>query len=467
MNFSLLGKKNDQKKKFSKFNPIIFFHLPLSLQIVLSVLIGVCLGIILRYKSDLFYIVGLNATSFQQLGNLFIKMIKMVAMPLIFACIMQSIISLCRKASTGKTTILTIIVFVFMTIICISCGALFTFFFEPGANASFDKDSILAKYEEQGNVLSSNTNKTGEFSVADFLFNIIPGNIFVSFYQSNFLQIIFFAILFAIGITKVDKKGNIYHGIKTLANICMEVVQIVMKFAPFGTFGISTWLIATQDVFLLKSLGKLICVNWLCTAFIIYVIYSLIVLILLRLNPIHLWKKLFPTQLMAFLTTSSASVLPLGMTVANEKLGVSEEKVNFVAPFSAAINSSGGGMYFVMITIFMVQLLDINLTTQQYVTLFMMCALFDLGVAPVPSGSLIMLGNLFIAIGIPIESLGIAFAIDRVLDMSRTLLNYTGDIFSAVVVDRLSKTMNIRVYAKEKNFVSSFFKNRNFLKKNV
>lgn len=465
MEFSFLEKRN-KEKSFGKFNPMNFFRLSLSLQIVLSVLIGVCLGIVLRYKPDLFSIVGLKATSFQQLGNLFIKMIKMVAMPLIFACIMQSVISLCRKASTGKTTILTIVVFVFMTIICISCGALFTLFFEPGANASFDKDSILAKYEEQGNALSSSTNKTGDFSVTDFLFNIIPGNIFVSFYQSNFIQIIFFAILFAVGIAKVDKKGNIYYGIKSLANICMEVVQIVMKFAPFGTFGISTWLIATQDVFLLKSLGKLVCVNWLCTAFIIYVVYSLITLIVLRLNPIYLWKKLFPTQLMAFLTTSSASVLPLGMTVANKKLGVSEEKVNFIAPFSAAINSSGGGMYFVMITIFMVQLLDINLTTQQYVMLFVMCALFDLGVAPVPSGSLIMLGNLFIAIGIPIESLGIAFAIDRVLDMSRTLLNYTGDIFSAVVVDRLNKTMNTHIYTKEKNFVSILF-NKKIFSRNV
>ena len=121
MEFSFLEKRN-KEKSFGKFNPMNFFRLSLSLQIVLSVLIGVCLGIVLRYKPDLFSIVGLKATSFQQLGNLFIKMIKMVAMPLIFACIMQSVISLCRKASTGKTTILTIVVFVFMTIICISCG---------------------------------------------------------------------------------------------------------------------------------------------------------------------------------------------------------------------------------------------------------------------------------------------------------------------------------------------------------
>ena len=118
--------------------------------------------------------------------------------------------------------------------------------------------------------------------------------------------------------------------------------------------------------------------------------------------------------------------------------------------FSAAINSSGGGMYFAIMTIFMAQLFDINLSNQQYITLFIMCALCDLGVAPVPSGSLIMLGNVFIAVGIPMEALGIAFAIDRVLDMARTLMNYTGDIFSAFIVDRLSKTLNVQKYKAEK-----------------
>ena len=445
--FSIIKKKN--KTFLSKINPLNIFKLSLSVQIVISIILGLTLGTTLRYNPNLFSIIGLQATSFQHLGNLFIKMVKMIAMPLIFACIMQSIISLCRKASTGRTTMLTIIVFVCMTAICIASGAGFALFFQPGANATFDKASILAQYGEQGSSLSA-VSHANQVSIAQFLFNIVPSNIFISFSQSNFLQIIFFAILFSVGIAKVDKKGNIYHGIKTLANICMEVVQIVMKFAPFGTFGIATWLVATQDIVLLKSLGKLICVDWICAIFIIYVIYSIITILVLRLNPIHLWKKLFSTQIMAFLTASSASTLPLGMKVAQEKLGISEEKTNFVAPFSAAINSSGGGTYFAMMTIFMAQLFDIDLSTQQYTTLFIMCALCDLGVAPVPSGSLIMLGNVFIAVGIPLEALGIAFAVDRILDMARTLLNFTGDIYSAVIVDKLCGTMNVDMYKREK-----------------
>ena len=450
--FTKEKKENDIKKILKWINPFNFFHLTLSTQIIFSIFLGIGIGVLLRNNPKLFSFMFIDANSFYQLGNLFIKLVKMIAMPLIFSCIMSSVISLCRKASTGKTTILTIIIFLLMTIICISCGALFALFFKPGANAMFDKTSVLAQYADQQASLSKTS--SAEMSIAGFLFNIVPSNIFVSFNQSNFLQIIFFAIIFSLGIAKVDKNGDIYHGIKKLSQICMEVVQIVMKFAPFGTFGIATWLIATQNIVLLKSLGKLVCVDWLCALFIIYGIYSLITLVVLRLNPIHFHKKLFPTQLIAFLTASSAATLPSGMKVAQEKMGMSEEKVNFVAPFSAAINSSGGGMYFAMMTIFMAQLFDINLSTQQYATLFIMCALCDLGVAPVPSGSLIMLGNVFIAVGIPIEALGIAFAVDRILDMARTLLNFTGDIYSAFVVDRLCGTLNKSAYNREgKRFI--------------
>ncbi len=433
--------------KIHRISLFSIFRLSLSTQIVVSFIIGAMIGIALRYKPDLFSFVGLNAMSFRHLGDLFIKMVKMIAMPLIFACVLQSVISLRRKASTGKTAVLTIVVFISMTIICVSSGALFTSFFQPGANVAFDKASFFAQYSAQEGVPLSVT-EAKQISIVEFLFSVVPSNIFVSFYHSNFLQIIFFAILFAIGISKVDEKGNIYRGIKTLARICAEVVQIVMKFAPFGTFGITVWLGGSQDLALLKSIGKLVCVDWACSFFVIYIVFSLTTIVVLRLKPTHLWKKLFSTQFIAFLTASSASVLPSGMKIARERLGVSEEKINFIAPFSAAVNSSGGAMYFAIITIFMIQLFDINLSTQQYITLFMMCALCDLGVAPVPGGSLIMLGNVFVAVGIPIEALCIAFAVDRMLDMSRTLVNFTGDIYSAVVVDKLSNTMDAKTYAK-------------------
>ncbi len=436
-----------RKKSIINYFPFCFFKLKISTQIVVSIFLGIAIGILMRYYPNVFSCIGLTATSFQQLGNLFLKLIKMIALPLIFSCVMTSVISLCYKASTGKTTLLTIMVFLIITIICVSCGFLFGLVFKPGEGAVFDKESLLLQYSEQQNNVSTASKNS---SITSFLFDIVPSNIFVSFAQSNFLQIIFFSILFSIGISRVDKKGHIYFGIKTLSNICMEVVQIIMRFSPFGTFGISVWLIATQNLMLLKSLGKLICVDFLCICFIVYIVYSLLTLCILRLNPIHLWKKLFPAQIVAFLTSSSTAALPAGMKISQEKLGVSEEKTNFVIPFSAAINSSGGGMYFSLMTIFMAQLFDIQLTQSQYATLFIMSMLCDLGVAPVPGGSLIMLGNVFIAVGIPLEILGLAFAVDRILDMARSFMNFTGDVFAAFVVDKLSNTLDVRKYNAEK-----------------
>ena len=432
----------------AKVSPLRFFKLSLSSQIIVSIFIGVFFGVLLRFYPNCLSFLGLNASVFQNLGNLFIKMVKMIALPLIFSCVMSSVISL-SKSSVGKTAILTLLTFLLITIICILCGFCFALLFQPGSNVAFDKSSVMTEFAEQSSILSGAT-RSETLRISEFLFNIVPSNIFLSFNNSNFLQIIFFTIIVSLAIAKIDKKNNIEKGVKTLSKVFMEAVSLVMKFTPFGTFGITCWLIATQNIFLLKALGKLVCVNWLCDLFIIYGIYSVICFFVLRLNPIHFWKKLFPAQFMAFLTASSSAVLPSGMKIAQEKLGISEEKVNFVIPFSAAINSSGGAVYFAMMTIFMAQLFNIELTTSQYITLFIMCALCDLGVAPVPSGSLIMLGNVFIAVGIPIEALGIAFAIDRVLDMARTLLNFTGDVFSALVVDKLSNTMNVSCYKKER-----------------
>ena len=437
----------DKKKAIINYFPLCFFKLSIGTQILLSIILGALLGIVMRYYPNIFSFVGLTATSFQQLGNLFIKLVKMIALPLIFSCVMSSVISLCHKASTGKTTLLTIVVFLLMTLICVSFGMLFGWFFEPGSGAVFDKESLLSNYNIHQNGII--TQQQGN-SISAFLLDIVPSNIFISFAESKFLQIIFFSILFSFGIAKVDKKDHIYDGIKTLSKICMEVVQIIMKFAPFGTFGISTWLIATQNLMLLKSLGKLICVDWLAVVFVMYAVYSLIIACLLRLNPVHFWKKLFPAQMIAFLTSSSSAALPSGIKIAQEKIGVSEEKTNFVIPFSAAINSSGGGMYFALMTIFMAQLFDIQLTQSQYITLFIMSALCDLGVAPVPGGSLIMLSNVFLAVGIPIETIGLAFAVDRILDMARSLMNFTGDVYSAFIVDGICKTLDKRQYNKEK-----------------
>ena len=436
-------------KFLKKLSPLNFCKLPLSTQIIASIFIGTGFGILLRYFPHLLDIFGLTTTSFQTLGNAFINLIKMISMPLIFACIMSSVVSLGKQASTGKTTIIAFISFFSMSIMCITIGSCLTLLLKPGLDANFDTNVMIEQYSHSINNVA-NTSHRNTMSFSSFLLNIVPSNIFVSFVESNFLQIIFFAIIVALAITRIDKKHHIASGVKTFADICMECVQIVMKVAPIGTFGMITWLIATQKIDLLKSLGKFICVDFLSAGVAVYGGYSLICILVLRLNPTHLWKKLFPAQLIALLTTSTTAALPAAMEIAEKKLGISEEKTRFVIPFSAAINTSGSSMYFSAMTIFIAQLFNIDLTYQQYITLFTMSIMCSFGTAPVPGGALFLLGNIFIAVGIPLEALSIAFAVDRILDMARTFVNLTGDTLAAVVVDKLTRTMDVNLYNKEK-----------------
>ena len=399
-------------KFLKKLSPLNFFKLPLSTQIIASIFIGTGFGILLRYFPHLLDIFGLTTTSFQTLGNAFIS-------------------------------------FFSMSIMCITIGSCLTLLLKPGLDANFDTNIMIEQYSHSINNVA-NTNHGNAMSFSGFLLNIVPSNIFVSFVESNFLQIIFFAIIVALAITRIDKKHHIASGVKTFADICMECVQIVMKVAPIGTFGMITWLIATQKIDLLKSLGKFICVDFLSAGVAVYGGYSLICILVLRLNPTHLWKKLFPAQLIALLTTSTTAALPAAMEIAEKKLGISEEKTRFVIPFSAAINTSGSSMYFSAMTIFIAQLFNIDLTYQQYITLFTMSIMCSFGTAPVPGGALFLLGNIFIAVGIPLEALSIAFAVDRILDMARTFVNLTGDTLAAVVVDKLTGTMDVNLYNKEK-----------------
>ena len=420
-----------------------FFKLPLSTQIIASIIFGCAFGVLLRYFPNLFSFIGVSPASFQKLGTLFIDLIKMVAMPLIFTCIMSSVVSLGKTTAMGKTTLLTIPTFLLLSTICILAGILMVSIFQPGLNSTFDTEHIS---KVDIDIDKSNSS----IDILAFIFNIVPSNIAVSFVQSNFLQIIFFGVVLSIAIARIDEKGDIAKSIKTVTNVFMEMVHIIMRFAPFGTFGMITWMISTQNLQLLKSLGKFVCVNFLSAGVVVYVCYSFIC-ILLRLNPLHLWKKLFPAQLIAFLTTSTTAALPQALYIAEEKLGVSEEKTKFIIPLSAAINTSGSALYFSAMTVFVAQLFGIDLTNSQYLTLFIISIMCSLGTAPIPGGSLFLLGNVFIAVGMPMEALGIAFAIDRVLDMARTFVNLTGDVFVAVIVDRLSGTMNVKEFKKEKS----------------
>lgn len=158
-------------------------------------------------------------------------------------------------------------------------------------------------------------------------------------------------------------------------------------------------------------------------------------------------KKMLPAQFFGYVLASSSAALPMSLKIAHDKLGVSKEKTNFVIPLGATINMNGGAIHLATCTLFIAQLWNVEFGISQYVTLVTLCVFGAIGTAPIPGVATFLLTGILASMGLPMEAVGIILAVDRLLDMVRTLTNVTGDVFSAVIIDKLDKTMDVKKYA--------------------
>jgi Na+/H+-dicarboxylate symporter len=423
-----------------------FFKLKLSTQMVLGTLFGVIVGLILRNNPEFKSFIGLDIESFKKVGMIFVNLIKMISIPLIFTAILSSVISADNMEGSGKVAFRSLVVFCIMTAICALVGEVSAIIFKPGENVNFNKELIISQNAQNAtNIISKARNISG---ITDFIFDIVPSNLFDTFYKGDMLQIIFLAVLFGIGIIKLSEKKKlvVVKSISIINDISMSVVNMIMKIAPIGSFGIMVWLFDTQDINLIKSLGKIILLMLVNVIFIVYVVYSLIFIFILRLNPIPFFKKMIPAQLMAFLTSNTTAVVPMAMDIARNKLGVSKEKVDFVIPLAASIDKNGSAIHLTMCSVFIAQIFGLHLDLNQYAIIFAISFLCALGTAPIPGASIFLLGNVLSVIGLPVEAIGLVLGIDRVLDMLRTVVNLSGDALAAVIVDRTSNTLDKEIY---------------------
>jgi len=422
------------------------FKIDLSYRILISIFIGSLFGVLFRFYSEAFLNFGINVAGFKILGSIFIDLIKMTIAPLIFTSIVVSILSVGDSKKTGMLAIKSVTCFFVMTTISVILGVLAVRFFEPGVNISFDKDSILSTMD----IMQSKAfnHKQSFSSLWEFVLNIIPSNIFHSFYDANFLQIIFFAIIFSIAIIKSNEQStsSIIRGINGLCDIMFSISRMVMHFAPFGVFGLTAWLFGTQDVGLLKSLGFLIMILYGSCFTMVYVVYGLFSISILKLNPWHFYRKIFPSQTLGYLLASSAAALPMSLDIAEKDLGISREKSRFVIPLGATVNMNGGAIHLGISTFFIAQLYGINMSFGDIITAVILCVLGAIGTAPVPGASIFLLAGILSALRLPVEAIAIILAVDRILDMARTFTNISGDLFSAVIIDKLDGTLNKKIY---------------------
>ncbi|MGI6835229.1 dicarboxylate/amino acid:cation symporter [Bacillus paralicheniformis] len=398
----------------------------LATKIIIALLLGAAVGIILNVTSpDLFS--KLNTFLFGPLGTIFLNLIKMLVVPIVFFSLTLGVAGLGDPKKLGRIGAKTISFFLVTTAIAIIIGLILALVIKPGTIGTYDTSA--AEYSAQKAP-----------SIAETLLNIIPTNPVQAMAEGNMLQIIAFSILVGLGITMLGKKADALLKVVEQGNdLMMYLVNLVMKFAPYGTFGLIAGAIGSQGWDAIKAMGLYMIVVILALFIHTIVTYGSAIAFLAKRNPFTFFKDFSEVMLVAFSTSSSNATLPVSMDVAQRKLKVPEPISSFVQPLGATINMDGTAIMQGVATVFIAQVYGNDLSLTQLLMVVLTAVLASIGTAGVPGVGLIMLAMVLQTVGLPVEGIALILGIDRLLDMIRTAVNTTGDAACAVIVTETEK----------------------------
>ncbi|MDT9023412.1 MULTISPECIES: dicarboxylate/amino acid:cation symporter [Rossellomorea] len=404
----------------------------LTTKIIIALILGAIVGLLLNiFAKDIFDI--LDPYLFTPLGKIFLNLISMLVVPIVFLSIVLGSAGLGDPKKLGRIGLKTIVFFLVTTCIAIVIGLSLAYVIDPGLVEGIDKTQSEGFETEEAP------------PVGETLMNIIPKNPLTAMTEGNMLQIIAFAIFIGFGLTALgDKTKGILKLVEQGNDLMMYLVTLVMKFAPYGTFGLIASAIGSQGFSALKAMWLYFVV--VLAALIIHAIvtYGGTILLLAKKNPLWFFKNFSPAMSVGFSTSSSNATLPISMDVAQQRLGVSKSVSSFVQPLGATINMDGTAIMQGVATVFIAQVYGVDLSLEQLITVVLTAVLASIGTAGVPGVGLILLAMVLSSVNLPVEGIGLILGIDRLLDMARTSINISGDAACALFVSESEKKRTIK-----------------------
>lgn len=370
------------------------------------------------------------------IGNGFIRLMKMLVVPLVFFSLVCGSSAIGDTKAIGKVGGKTIIFYLATTALAVTVAITTARIIRPGIGLD------MSAIEVSGELATSD--KT---SVVDTLLNIIPENPFAAIANGVMLQVILFALIVGILLAKMGERVELISNLMNQCNdIMMEMTNMVMALAPIGVFCMITRTIANIgfDAFvpLLKYMGSVV----LALILQCVVVYMILLLIFTRMNPIRFLKKFFPVMAFAFSTSTSNATIPLNIETLEEKIGVSRKISSFTIPLGATINMDGTSIMQGVAVVFAAQAYGMNLGIKGYLTVIATATLASVGTAGIPSVGLVTLSMVFTAVGLPVEAIMLIMGVDRILDMLRTAVNITGDAVCTTIVAHQNGEINKDVF---------------------
>lgn len=399
------------------------FKFTLAYQILVGLVLGIIVGAIFFGNPSV-------EKYLQPIGTMFINMIKMIVVPIIVSTLILGVAGTGDIKQLGKLGGKTLIYFEVVTTFAIIVGLLAANLFQPGEGVDM---SNLAKGDIEQYVQTSEQVQKEDHGILDIVVGIVPDNIVEAMAAGEMLPIIFFSVLFGLGIAAIGERGKpVLAFFQGTADAMFWVTNLIMKFAPFGVFALIGVTVSKFGLESLLPLGKLMILVYLTMIFFIIVVLGGIAK-LVGINIFHLLKVLKDELLLAYSTSSSETVLPKVMEKM-EKFGVPKDIVSFVVPTGYSFNLDGSTLYQAIAAIFIAQMYGIDLSISQQITLVLVLMVTSKGIAGVPGVSFVVLLATLGTVGIPLEGLAFIAGIDRLLDMARTVVNVVGNSLATIVM---------------------------------
>jgi Na+/H+-dicarboxylate symporter len=413
-----------------------------------KILIGMLLGVIFGFLMlQIEWGAAFIAAWIKPLGTIFVKLLKLIAVPLILASLIKGISDLKDISKFASIGLKTIVIYVLTTVVAISIGLTLVNIFNPGDGVS---DATISKLTA---TYANNSSVQGKIAEAgrqqdsgplDFVADMVPENAFSALSNNKLmLQVIFLSIFLGISLLLIGEKRAkpLKDVFDSLNDVVLKMVDLIMLTAPYAVFALlANVVVSSGDPELLYAL--LFYASVVVGGLLLMVCFYLLVLaFVVKKNPFWFLKQISPAQLLAFSTSSSAATLPVTMERVEEHVGVDKEVSSFVLPVGATINMDGTSLYQAVATVFIAQALNFDLTFANQLMIVLIALLASIGSAAVPGAGMVMLVIVLESVGFPADKLAIGlaliFAVDRPLDMCRTVINVTGDATVSTLIAKL------------------------------
>jgi Na+/H+-dicarboxylate symporter len=404
-------------------------------QILIALLLAVFTGLIIDQTFSVFGLSFLSVLTF--FGTLFLNALKMLIVPLVMASIITGMMTLSGE-TLGRLGTKTVLYYAITSLVAILIGLFFVNLLQPGIVDGEPARHIIGLSAETDEVVSKVGGK-GAADIAEVLLRMIPPNIVTAAANGQMLGLIFFSLIFGFFVSRLEGSPAQVHKDfwQGLLNIMMMMTDLVMRFAPIGVYALVTKVIMISGVEAFAPLALFFITVLLALAAHLFLFLPIVLRYIGRVSPGKHLKAMLPALLTAFSTSSSSATLPITMDCVENRAGVSNQVSGFTLPLGATINMDGTALYECVAAMFIAQAYGISLDINTQFTIVLVALLTSIGVAGIPSASLVAITIILAAIGLPLEAIGLILVVDRVLDMCRTSVNVFSDSCAAVTIARL------------------------------